>query len=477
MTTPITVAYGNGIGPEIMTATLKILEAAGADLAIETIDIGEEVYKRGSKTGIDDSAWESLRRTKVFLKAPVTTPQGGGFKSLNVTIRQALGLYANVRPCVAYAPYVETKHPAMNVVIVRENEEDLYGGIEYQQTPEVAESLKLTSVPGCERIIRYAFAYAMQNNRKKVTAFSKDNIMKQTDGMFHKIYDQIAKDYPQINNEHWIIDIGTAKLADQPEQFDVIVLQNLYGDILSDVAAEICGSVGMCGSANIGTACSMFEAIHGSAPDIAGKDIANPSGLLHGAIMMLLHICQIDIAEKIHNAWLTTIEDGIHTADIYNAHTSKKKVGTQEFADAVIARLGKRPQTLKPVDYDKVCVMEHFEFKHESVPTVERSLVGVDVYVYAKPCSDIEALARKAQAAAGDKFKLEQITNRGSNMWPNGYGETFCTDHWRMRMMGANDQVSNQDVAQLLSGFDQQGLETIKTENLYLFDGKRVYSV
>src|SRR5215813_8828842 len=241
---PITVAHGDGIGPEIMDAALSILKEAGAAIDIETIEIGEKVYLRGNSAGIDPSAWESLRRTKVFFKAPITTPQGGGFKSLNVTARKRLGLYANVRPCVSYHPFVETKHPAMDVVIVRENEEDLYAGIEYQLSPMVMESIKLISRPGCEKIIRYAFEYARLNQRKKVTCFTKDNIMKMSDGLFHKIFDEIAKEYSEIANEHWIVDIGAAKLADTPEAFDIVVMPNLYGDILSDVAAQIAGSVG-----------------------------------------------------------------------------------------------------------------------------------------------------------------------------------------------------------------------------------------
>src|SRR5580765_7982890 len=236
---PITVANGDGIGPEIMAATLHILQAAGARIAIEEIEIGEKVYLAGNSAGIAPDAWESLRRTKVFLKAPITTPQGGGFKSLNVTTRKKLGLYANIRPCVAYHPFVDTKHPKMDVVIVRENEEDLYAGIEYQLSPEVMECLKLISRPGCEKIVRFAFEYAKQHNRKKVTCFTKDNIMKMTDGLFHKVFDEIAKEYPDVPNEHWIVDIGAAKLADSPEAFDVIVMPNLYGDILSDVAAQI----------------------------------------------------------------------------------------------------------------------------------------------------------------------------------------------------------------------------------------------
>ena len=252
--TPITVARGDGIGPEIMDATLRILEAGGARLDIEEIEIGEKVYERGVTAGIDPSSWDSPRRTKVFLKAPITTPQGGGFKSLNVTVRKTLGMYANVRPCLSYSPFIETKHPIMDVVIVRENEEDLYAGIEHRQTDEVVQCLKILSRPGCEKICRYAFEYAKRYNRKKVTCFTKDNIMKGTDGLFHKVFDEVAAEYPDIENEHWIVDIGAAKMADTPEAFDVIVMPNLYGDILSDVAAQIAGSVGLAGSANIGTA-------------------------------------------------------------------------------------------------------------------------------------------------------------------------------------------------------------------------------
>src|SRR2546425_181143 len=281
--TPITVAYGDGIGPEIMAATLNIIKAAGARIEIEEVEIGEKVYLRGISAGIEPSAWESLRRTKVFLKAPITTPQGGGYKSLNVTTRTTFGLYANVRPCVSYYPFVETKHPTMDVVIIRENEEDLYTGIEYRQTHDMVESLKLISRPGSEKIVRYAFEYARSHNRKKVTCFIKDNIMKLTDGLFHKVFNEISVDYPDIENETWIVDIGSAKLADTPEAFDVIVLPNLYGDILSDVAAQVAGSVGLAGSANIGDRCAMFEAIHASAPvtiehpgerkDLVGVDV------------------------------------------------------------------------------------------------------------------------------------------------------------------------------------------------------------
>ena len=214
--------HGDGIGPEIMRAVLDILEAAGARLTLHPIEVGEQVYRAGHSSGIAPGVWDTLRSARVMLKAPITTPQGGGYKSLNVTTRKLFNLYANVRPTVAYAPFVPTKHPGMNVVIVRENEEDLYAGIEHRQTDEVYQCLKLITRPGCEKIIRYAFEYARSHGRRKVTCFVKDNIMKFTDGLFHKVFDEIAAEYPDIQNENWIVDIGAAKMADTPEAFDVI---------------------------------------------------------------------------------------------------------------------------------------------------------------------------------------------------------------------------------------------------------------
>lgn len=472
--TPITVAHGDGIGPEIMDATLRIIEAGGASLDIETIEIGEKVYNAGEKAGIRPEAWESLLRTKVFLKAPITTPQGGGFKSMNVTVRKNLGMYANVRPCVAYAPFVHTKHPGMNVVIVRENEEDLYAGIEHQQTPDVVQCLKLLSVPGTEKIIRYAFEYAKNNNRHKVTCFTKDNIMKITDGLFHKIFDRVAEEYPDIEAEHWIVDIGAAKLADKPEQFDVVVMPNLYGDILSDVAAEVAGSVGLAGSANIGDHCSMFEAIHGSAPRRAGQNMANPSGLLQGAIMMLVHIGQADIATKVHNAWLRTLEDGIHTYDIYNEATSTEKVGTKEFADAVIERMGQLPEKLQAVEYKNQGEAKPIEVKF--TPQVkERKLEGVDVFVYWDE-QDPDKLADMLKKGETDKLHLHLISNRGTKVWPNGMPQTFKTSHWRCRFKAKNGEINHTDVIELMNKLNQAGIDFIKTEHLYAFDGQEVFS-
>lgn len=473
--TRITVAKGDGIGPEIMDATLDIIKAAGAQIEIDEIEVGEKVYLAGNTSGIANASWDIIRRNKIFLKAPITTPQGGGYKSLNVTTRKFLGLYANVRPCVSLHPFVSTKHPVMDVVIVRENEEDLYAGIEHQQTDEVVQCLKLISRPGCEKIIRYAFEYAKQQKRKKVTCFTKDNIMKQTDGLFHQVFDEIAKEYPEIENEHWIIDIGAAKMADTPEAFDVIVMPNLYGDVLSDVAAQITGSVGLAGSANIGEECAMFEAIHGSAPRRAGQNVANPSGLLQGAIMMLNHIGQTAVAERVHNAWLTTLEEGIHTYDIFKEGVSKQKVGTREFAQAVIANLGKAPKTLKAVSYANSAALNLPKYNRKA--SAKKELVGVDLFVHWTGESADE-LAAKVKALELNHVKLSMITNRGIKVWPEGFRETFCTDHWRCRFKPQEGtSISKQDIIELLHKSLNEGIDSIKTENLYAFDGKPAYSL
>jgi len=473
--TTITVAKGDGIGPEIMDATLEIILAAGAQIKIEEIEVGEKVYLAGNSSGISDASWDTIRRNKVFLKSPITTPQGGGYKSLNVTTRKFLGLYSNVRPCMSLHPFVSTKHPVMDIVIVRENEEDLYAGIEHQQTDEVVQCLKLISRPGCEKIVRYAFEYAKQQNRKKVTCFTKDNIMKQTDGLFHQVFDEIAKEYPEIENEHWIIDIGAAKLADTPEMFDVIVTLNLYGDVLSDVAAQITGSVGLAGSANIGEECSMFEAIHGSAPRRAGQNAANPSGLLQGAIMMLNHIGQTAVAEKVQNAWLKTLEDGTHTYDIHKDGVSKQKVGTKEFAKAVIANLGTEPSVLKPVSYSNNEALELPRYKRRA--PAEKILVGVDVFVHWSGTEPNE-LAQKLSVMESGGAKLTMITNRGIKVWPNGFKETFCTDHWRCRFKPEEGtDMTKEDIIELLGQAHEHGIDSIKTENLYSFNGKAAYSL
>jgi isocitrate dehydrogenase len=474
----ITVAYGDGIGPEIMKATVEILEAAGAQLEYDVIEIGEQVYLKGISSGMEPKAFESLRETKVFLKSPITTPQGGGFKSLNVTTRKSFGLFANVRPCKAYSPFIKTHFPKTDLVIIRENEEDLYAGIEHRQTNEVYQCLKIISQPGSEKIVRYAFEYAKKYGRKKVTCMTKDNIMKLADGLFHKTFDEVAKEYPEIQTEHKIIDIGTALIADRPEVFDVIVTLNLYGDIISDVAAEVTGSVGLGGSANVGEEVAMFEAIHGSAPDIAGMDLANPSGLLNGAIMMLVHIGQPEVAEKISNAWMKTLEDGIHTGDIYQDGISSKRVGTQEFSQAVIDRLGKLPVNMIAASFDKEDT-KPMDTRLRPRAKANKELVGVDVFIdWDQEGRDPNVIGENLRQVEVGGLQMHLITNRGVKVFPEGMRETFCTDHWRCRFKTDDGSlVTHAQILELLKKIQDLGFDFIKTEHLYTFDGVRGYSL
>ncbi len=480
----IAVARGDGIGPEIMDATLKILDAAGARIKPEFIDVGNAVYLSGNSSGITADAWDVIRKNKVILKSPITTPQGKGYKSLNVTLRKSLGLFANVRPVMSLFPFVQTHFPEMDVVVIRENEEDLYAGIEHQQTEDVVQCLKLITRPGCERIVRYAFEYARAYDRNKVTCMVKDNIMKLTDGLFHKVFDEIGAEYPDIKKEVQIIDIATARLASRPEDYDVIVTSNLYGDIISDVAAEIVGSVGMAGSANIGTEVAMFEAIHGSAPDIAGLNLANPSGLINAAVMMLAHIGQQTVADRVKNAWLATIEHGYHTTDIFTQGRSTKKVSTDDFADQVIARLGSIPENLKKSALSngegQITIPE---YSRKSTP---KKLVGIDVFLD-WPEKDANKLGKALDTMGIYNMKLKMITNRGVKVYPDGLPETFCTDHWRCRFVSTKasigreepiyQEINYEQAVALLSKLNSHGFDVIKTENLYEFDGKRGFSL
>jgi isocitrate dehydrogenase len=471
----VVVAPGDGIGPEIMAATLAVLEAAGASLDLQPIEIGESMYRRGHSSGIAPETWDAIRARKVILKGPITTPQGGGVKSLNVTLRKTLGLYANVRPCIAYDPYIPVRHPHLDVVIVRENEEDLYAGIEHRQTEQVVQCLKLITRPGTEKIVRFAFEYARRRNRQKITCFVKDNIMKLTDGLFRQVFLEVAAEYPDLKVDTMIVDIGMARLANAPELFDVIVLPNLYGDILSDIAAEISGSVGLAPSANIGENYAMFEAIHGSAPDIAGQDLANPSGLLLSAVKMLAHLGQGDVAQRIHNAWLVTIEDGVHTADLFRPGVSQSRVGTREFAEAVVERLGRTPNHLRTISYS-TDAMPAIHPSQRAKST--KALVGVDVFVDDGQ-SGPDALAEKLQAGQTDALQLVMITNRGVKVWPDGFPETFHTDHWRCRFQpqAEGQEVTHAQVVELLSRLADEGLDFIKTEHLCTFDGQPGFSL
>ncbi len=465
---PITVAPGDGIGPEIMSATLNILGIANAPLEIHTVEVGEKVFLSGQETGILPETWATIRKTEAFLKGPITTPQGGGFKSLNVAIRTTLGLFANVRPCVSYYPFIETKHQKQDVVIIRENEEDLYMGIEYRQTQETFEALKVLTKKGCERIVRFAFEYAKANRRHKVTCFTKDNILKLSDGLFHKTFVEIGKEYPEFEQEHWIVDIGAAKLADTPDHFDVIVLPNLYGDILSDVAAQITGSVGLAGSANIGRHQAMFEAIHGSAPKRAHQNVANPTGLILASVMMLSYLNLTREASLIHNALLATIEEGVHTQDMARGSVTKKIVGTREFGEAVAENLGKKPKILREAFYEKTDRYAHpaeKEAKNE-----KKELVGVDLFI--EWVGGIKELSQKLSSL---NLPLKKIYNRGVEVFPNFLEETLLTDSFRCRFL-SEKPITLKQVEELLKRVSDLKFEYTQVQTLATFDDKKSFS-
>jgi isocitrate dehydrogenase len=469
MSTPITVAYGDGIGPEIMEAVLSILRAAQAKISIDIIEIGERIYNKEWSHGISPSGWESIERTKILLKSPTTTPQGKGHKSLNVALRKNLGLYANIRPCISYSPIIENKFGKFDLVIIRENEEDVYTGIEHRLTGDTYQCTKIITRSGSEKICRHAFEYAKKHNRKKITCLTKDNIMKMTDGTFHAAFDCVAKDYPDIQAEHYIVDIGMAKVATAPETFDVIVTENLYGDILSDIVALTSGSVGLAGSSNIGNEYAMFEAVHGSAPDIAGKNIANPSGLLNAAVHMIIYIGQMGTAKLIYDAWLKTLEDGTHTADLYNEKISKQKVGTKEFAEAVIENLGKKPKILSEliVSNDLESKINKVEDNYEQDYKIKK-LVGSDIILAWDRSSNFD---RVIELFKSNKLQIIAIYSKGLAIWPGN--PKSVSDQITCRFIAGEKQtITNSDVNSILANLEENNFDVVRMDKLYLYDEK-----
>ncbi|AGK00112.1 MULTISPECIES: isocitrate dehydrogenase [unclassified Wolbachia] len=478
MSTLITVAYGDGIGPEIMEAVLSILREAEAEISIDIIEIGERVYSKEWSHGISPSGWESIERTKILLKSPTTTPQGKGHKSLNVALRKNLGLYANIRPCISYHPVIENKFDKFDIVVIRENEEDVYTGIEHRLTGDSYQCTKIITRSGSEKICRYAFEYAKKHNRKKVTCLTKDNIMKMTDGTFHAAFDRIAKEYPDIKAEHYIVDIGMARVATEPENFDVIVTENLYGDILSDIVAQTSGSVGLAGSSNIGNEYAMFEAVHGSAPDIAGKNIANPSGLLNAAVHMLIYIGQVGTAKLIYDAWLKTLEDGIHTADLYKEKRSKQKVGTKEFAEAVIDNLGKKPAELiigsgsdSKINLDSKInkVLDNYEQDYKV-----KKLVGSDITLAWDKSSNVDQIVGLFESS---NLQMIAIYSKGLAIWPGNSKPS--SDQITCRFIANNEKqaITNSDVNNLLIKLEEHNFDVVRMDKLYLYDGKEGFFV
>jgi isocitrate dehydrogenase len=468
-TSRITVALGDGIGPEIMDSVLRVLTEAGAGIEPEFVAMGESAYRGGCLSGVSAAGWESLQRTHVLLKAPTSTPRGGQHKSAAVSIRKRLGLFANVRPCLSYHPLVPSHHPRMDVVVVHENEEDLYAGIEYRQIENIAQALKLATGEGSERAIRFAFEYADQARRSKITCFTKSNILKLSDGVFHEAFEKVGAEFPQLEKEHRTVDIGFAKLAVSPESFDIVVLSSVYGDILSDVAAELAGSVGMACSGAIGYEAAMFEAIHGSAPRLAGRNTANPSGMLLAALTMLDYIGKTDIAQLIHLAWLRTLEDGIHTRDITSPQLTKTEAGTKEFTRAVIARLGQKPsmtylprRPILPRPLQRVIPVKKPGLKET---------VGVDLFID-WPFSLPDELAQMLRRGDRDNFSLQMILNRGQKVWPEEFVRTDYINHWCARfMVPAGHTMKSEQSISLLEDLRKVPLEVVRMELLCNFNG------
>src|ERR1041385_3153438 len=328
----ITLIPGDGIGPEVAAAVVSIIEASGVEVEWEEHIAGQQALDKSGKT-LPDELIESIQRNKVGLKGPITTPVGKGFTSVNVGLRKALDLYANLRPIRAL-PNIPCRNPNLDLVVVRENTESLYSGIEHEVVPGVVESLKIITEKASTRIAKFAFAFARAEKRKKITCVHKANSMKMSDGLFLRCFEKVSKTFPEIETQNMIVDNASMQLVMRPEQFDILLCENLYGDIVSDLCAGLIGGLGLVPGANIGEKGAVFEAVHGSAPDIAGKGVANPTALLQSAILMLRHIDERTAADKIETAMLSVYREGkVRTRDVGGT------AGTNEFADAVISHM------------------------------------------------------------------------------------------------------------------------------------------
>jgi isocitrate dehydrogenase len=471
-TTAVTAIAGDGIGPEVMRAVQRILAAAGATIAWEEAEAGAAVFRRGIASGCPQETLDSIARTGLALKGPLETPVGFGEKSANVTLRKFFELYGHIRP-VRELPGIRTPFSGrgIDLVIVRENVEDLYTGIEHMQSAGAAQCLKLITEPGCERIIRLAFALTQAEGRKKLACATKANIMKMTEGMMKRVFERVAPEYPDIAASHIIIDNCAHQLVIAPEQFDVIVTTNMNGDIISDLAAGLVGGLGVAPSSNIGDNAAMFEAVHGSAPQIAGKDLANPTALLLSAVMLLRHIGDFAAAEKVEQAVLVTLEEGRNlTGDIA---AKGQGVGTTAFTDQIIANLGRdSSEASRQYQPLKMPVWPDVVWHH---PSAHREMMGLDVFIETEQRPD--ALAQSLQAAAeGTEFSLTMIENRGAQVWPARTGKPFLVDLFRCRfMLDVPSEGKPSDIASLMGRISAHH-HWMHVEKLQRFDGADGYT-
>jgi isocitrate dehydrogenase len=477
----IAVAKGDGIGPEIMDAVLNIFKANNVPLEYETVEMGKWVFDKGFSNGMTPDAQKSIEHLGILFKGPMETPKGKGVKSVNVTARKTWNTYANKR-------VFQTLHGVDTVfskagipidcTIVRENIEDTYGGIEHMLTHDVALSRRFITRPGSMQVIRYAFEMASKKGAKRITCGHKSNIMKITDGLFLECFYEVAKEYPHLKADDVIVDDLCMKLVTRPDQFDVVVLTNLQGDIVSDLCAGLVGGLGFAPSANIGDHICIFEAVHGTAPDIAGKNIANPTALLLSGITMLRHLGLMENAAVIENALLYTLESGIRTGDFGDKNTPASN--TTEFANAIIANFGKLPQHgAKAVVPNKPMTPTHFILDKNplimSKEMEEEKIVGADLFV--ESAEQPLEVATKCQRHIGTQFKLVTISNRGTQVWPTGSVFTNVVNQYRVRFESIDDKALEQSDIIALYQRMSQDFKVCSTELLNMWGGKKAYSL
>jgi isocitrate dehydrogenase len=461
----VSLIYGDGIGPEVVRAARRVVEAAGAVIDWEEVEAGAAVFRRGIASGVPAETIDSISRTRVALKGPLETPVGYGEKSANVTLRKLFETYGNIRPVreLAGVPTAFSGR-GIDLVVVRENVEDLYAGIEHQQTPDVAQCLKLISRPGCERIVRLAFEVARAEGRSEVVCATKANIMKLTEGLLKRVFEELASEYAEINARHLVVDNAAHQLARRPEQFDVIVTTNMNGDILSDLTSGLTGGLGFAPSANIGRDVAIFEAVHGSAPKYAGQDSANPTAVILSAVMLLRHIGDIETAARIERAVVATLAGGVHTRDV-----AGEPVGTTAFTDAIIERLDsagddadgsvRRRRPLSIPDLEPT-----------SYAPATRDVVGADVFVEWRG-SPADLAAAVEPLVEDGPLRLKMISNRGTMVYP-GRAAPSVVDHYRCRFMARGEGgIGEADILALLQRMSGH-VPWMHIEKLQTFDGE-----
>lgn len=467
----ISIIYGDGIGPEVVGATRKIIDATGVQINWEVCEAGAQVFKKGIATGVPQETIESIKKNKIVLKGPLETPVGYGEKSANVTLRKLFETYANIRPIKEF-PGVPSPYEGRNVdfVIVRENVEDLYAGIEYMQTPGVAETLKIITRKGCEKIVRFAFEFARSEGRTVVHCATKANIMKFSEGMLKRAFEDIAKDYPEIEARHIIVDNCAHQLVRFPEKFQCIVTTNMNGDILSDLGSGLIGGLGFAPGANLGADVAMFEAVHGSAPKYAGTNTINPLAVLLSGVMMLRFIREFDAANTIEQSVLATLESGVYTQDVHE----KGSVTTTEFTDEIIKNFGKTSTAWAQRDYKPIKV-HALSTDRDYVKVTQRREMGMDVFI--ESSLSAEELGKELREMTVDSpFELKDISSRGVKVFPSMGTDPDVVDHWRLRFMIRDKTDMNDTVSLELLRRIGEKHRWMHTEKLNEFDGAQGYS-